>query len=145
MASGGQIALWIFIIFIIIIIIVVIVAFAVPNNKGTVRVVPIRGTCTNDSQCDPGLVCSNGVCLTPIGGTCSLLSDCVGSATACFSGRCVNTPLSGPGGSPPCQSGLIVQNGVCTSPSNGRCTDNSDCTNGLKCIEGICQQKSRRL
>lgn len=51
---------------------------------------PTNATCTNNSQCNNGLVCDNTLrlCRVPVGSTCRSNSDCVSSAV-CTQGACV--------------------------------------------------------
>ena len=129
-----------FIIFIIIIIIVIAIFFFATGDTNR----PVRSSCTTTSQCANGLVCSDNTCLSPVGGSCTSLSDCTSSATACFNGVCTDKPLSGVGGTPPCQIGLIDENSVCVSMAGGTCNSNSDCASGLVCNDdGICIENQR--
>ena len=141
--TNGQIAALIFFIFFIIIIIIVLIYIFVFNGD-TNR--PVRSSCTSTSQCANGLVCSDNLCLSPVGSNCSSLSDCVSSATACFNNVCTDQPLSGPGGTPPCEVGLTIENNRCVSLAGGSCTQNSDCANGLICNDNdICVMSIRGL
>lgn len=142
----GSSKTWIIIgvvIFIIIIIVIVIIFFFNVGSTVVVNIRPIQSPCLNDAQCSPGLACSNGICLSPIGSGCSTLNDCVAGATACFQGVCVNNDLSGVGGPPPCVPGLIDENGICVSPELGPCQSDDDCSEGLKCRNGECIKRNR--
>ncbi len=133
------------ILFIIIIITIVLVLFFFvgPNKTTNNNNKPVRSPCTSTNQCAPGLTCTDGQCLSPIGGSCSNINDCVSDATACFQGICTTGVLSGPGGQPPCMPGLIVDDGKCVVPDLSPCNSSSDCKEGSHCSNGICMQKKR--
>lgn len=146
----------IFLIFfaIIIIIIVVVVIFILIKNNTidnglnalNTGQLPARSECTSTSQCQSGLICKNNVCLAPIGESCSLVQDCVMEATACYRCKCIDTPLSGIGGLPPCKDGLVVDSGKCLVPIGGRCTQRSDCVDSAgSCTNGVCIEVMRGL
>ena len=130
------------IIFIIIFIIILIIVFVFFFTGSTVVNRPLGSTCSNTSECASNLVCSNSVCKVPIGGSCTTLSDCSSDATACISGACTSTLLSGPGGNAPCRSDLVVVDNVCFVPMGGACTSSSDCVEGLDCDNNICTTNS---
>ena len=106
----------------------------------------LQGTCDSgdDDDCASGLVCHEGVCLKPDGGTCSTNGECVHT---CISGSCA--PLSSANGAcdaasggddDDCSPGLFCNNGVCeTSPS---CNENSECSGGDTCIGGYCRAQA---
>ncbi len=130
------------VIFIIIIIIAILIFMFGFRSSVIVNIRPIQSPCTLNEQCAPGLVCSNGICLSPIGGPCTTLSDCANGATSCFQGVCINAPLSGIGGIPPCLAGLVDQNNICVSPELGPCESTDDCLEGFKCRDGECVRRS---
>ena len=128
---------WVILIFIIIIIVILLViGLAIWESFGS-STCTLGQSCTS-CQCGVGLICDRGTCKSPIGSSCSTLTDCVSSATSCMDGKCADIKLSGVGGSPPCQSGLIVENGVCKVPNNGSCRRTSDCIQGSYCNNGKC-------
>lgn len=121
----------------------------VVNPVGTVitpGTVPGGGTCSSTTDCISGLTCTAGVCLASIGGQCTSLRGCVSSATACYNNICVSTPLSPVGGTPPCQSGLVVDSSsgtaICRVPIGGTCSTSTDCITGGTCTGGICVMSS---
>lgn len=146
--SGGSSGWMIFFIIIIILIIILVAIFFFYGYPTTNNIPPIQnvgpgGICTTTQQCAAGLNCIGGICVSPIGGTCSNLSDCISGATACFNGICVNTPLGGIGQSAPCQSNLTNQNGICKVPIGGTCSQLSDCvSSAISCLNNICVASS---
>jgi len=144
---------WIFFILIIFVIIIVIIFILIKYseiNDGlnllTTNNLPARSECKSTSECQSGLICTNNVCLAPVGGDCSLVQDCVMEATACYRCKCIDIPLSGIGGLPPCEDGLVVDSGKCLVPIGGVCTQRSDCVDSAgSCSNGICTDVKRGL
>lgn len=134
---------WVILIFVLIfIIILLLIGFAlfdVLTREGTRR---LNESCV-DEACVPGLVCDRGLCKERLGGTCSDVSDCDSTATACFESNCVNTPLSDIGGKAPCKPGLINNHGMCKMHNDGKCDKNFDCLNGSSCHHGKCKKENK--
>jgi hypothetical protein len=81
----------------------------------------LNGVCMIDSDCQSGLFCSNGVCLTARypGDPCTdAISACVHSL--CSSGVCVDHIKAGQ----PCSANAACVSGTCAS---GVCADTSVC------------------
>ena len=131
---------WVVVLFILLFLVIIFAIIFFFWDLGTiVKNVPLGGTCAIDN-CIEGLVCENSICKQPIGGQCDHITDCTSSATACQNSICVNTPLSGIGGTPPCQAGLINDNGICKVRIGGTCTVDSDCSTGNDCHKGKCKR-----
>lgn len=99
---------------------------------------PISSACGVDSDCRAGLRCENGICKSPIGGSCATLQDCVSVAIACQNGICLAQPANGIGQPCPCQVDLVCQAGFCRGPTGATCTNTSDCMAGMYCVNGGC-------
>lgn len=138
--DGSDYAIFIiYIILVILFIILIIWAVLSLTPRTTEGTGKLNDTCSSNSTCMRGLICSNSQCKVPIGGRCNTYNDCTSSATDCFNNICVNTVLSGIGGNPPCQSGLVNDHGICRVPIDGQCTLDSDCVIGSSnCTDGIC-------
>jgi hypothetical protein len=119
------------------------------------------GACFENSQCLAGKVCSQaGFCLADYGASCTNGSQCASGdcsptvhkcevpALDCnngsFQGHAFTSMLSVPTGAA-CPAGLLTawtlgaQNGTCcASWGPGSCFDNSVCTAGTTCVNGLC-------
>lgn len=80
------------------------------------------GYCSDNSGCESGLSCADGVCLTNDGGTCSDGTDCVSGC--CTSGICGCG--GGDGG------------GDCPDGNGCSCSTDLDCDSG-NCVDGECE------
>ncbi|MBM4321094.1 MAG: hypothetical protein FJ125_14365, partial [Deltaproteobacteria bacterium] len=99
---------------------------AVLLTAGCAAVQTSAGTCTADEDCDPGSICSGGLCL---------LRECSGEvgcsiAESCLDGRCV--PLHCPARR--CPPGLFCIDGRCLPPE----CSNVSCPDGQACAQGEC-------
>lgn len=102
--------------------------------------------CAKDDECgQTNNVCYNGKCTVKggIGQSCKSANDCY-NAFVCYDGLCANRKYL-PIGSKcksvvECQYGCI--NGVCDKPSDGTCTNDSQCPSGIICWCGKCCGKS---
>lgn len=89
--------------------------------------------CKVTSDCQSGDICAHGVCLPQhVGGVtlCDKDADCA-SGDQCLAQVCVPQLPTG-GNLPPLDLGAI------TGGVGQKCTQNSDCTNGLDCAFGFC-------
>lgn len=98
----------------------------------------LNQSCTVDSDCYRGLVCSDQLCKVPLESRCSSKNDCTQNATDCHHGICVGTPLGGLGGPAPCQSGLIPEYNMCKATEGNICHGDGECASGLSCVQGVC-------
>src|SRR5665647_430560 len=114
---------WVTVVIFVFIIFIVLIVLAVFELRREFEIVHVGENCLG-KVCEAGLICENGVCRSPLNGTCEIVSDCVKEATACFNKKCVNTPLSGVGGNPPCKPNLIIDQGICKVPPGGICNSN---------------------
>ncbi len=139
---------WKYIFIIFVIILLVLIAIAVFWSWWGSNPTPkcLHEDCTFDCDCQDGLICFNGTCKVPLGGVCENLDQCVSEATACYGGICVRKKLSGIGGTPPCEKGLIIDSSsgtaTCKVPIGGKCHKLSDCISTAgKCDDGVCVEK----
>ncbi len=115
---------------------------------------PSPGSCTSDSDCEPGERCDRGVCVpsgggsVPLGGACAEHGEC--ATGTCFGGVCTQT-CDWPVGA--CPSGFYCDGlatgacgaGVCLAGTAGggaigdACNDNLDCGN-FYCFLGVCSE-----
>lgn len=105
------------------------------NNRSDT---PLNGECDSTDSCADGLTCINGLCKSNIGGPCQKLTDCIPNSTVCLNGVCSDQRLGGPGERPPCQRGLVINNGICVSQVGGSCRNDTQCIVGARCLDGVC-------
>lgn len=125
---------------IVIIIVLILLAFLIWEHTGKITNVELGGNCQLTNECRLGLQCDRGQCREPIGGSCTCITDCVETATACFNGMCTNVKLSDIGGKPPCKPGLVNDHGICRLPVGGVCKKDNECVRGSYCSKGKCQK-----
>jgi Cys-rich repeat protein len=97
---------------------------------------PGLGTaCVADSDCDTGLVCTNGACALPQG-SCTTDSQCA-QGQRCMSGSCQNVACTNDA---QCAQGeqCDVTTGTCRIRSS-LCTTDSQCPSGDVCVNGGCE------
>ena len=108
---------------------------SVSNERGK-----LNDHCTNNGDCNPGLVCSatngtTGVCKVAHGGVCSVTTECAADLT-CQNGVCLTKAgeLNDPC---PCGEGYTCVNGICKVKIGGTCSHTSDCADSI-CCAGVC-------
>lgn len=116
--------------FVLLFIIIAVIDLGIP------KFLPLRPACNTDSDCSDDQVCEVGNCRIPIGGPCTVISECVSQAVAC-DGTCVDQPLNGLGQPCPCSFSYLCTGGFCKALLGSTCVYDSDCSLGL-CIGGIC-------
>jgi hypothetical protein len=135
---------YIFIIFVIILIIIIILISVWWWWSSNPPLKSLHEDCVFDENCHDGLVCFHGKCKVPLGEICERLDECVSEATACYNGICVKKKLSPVGGFPPCEKGLMSDDGTCKVPIGGKCHKLSDCVHTAgSCEESVCTEKKR--
>ncbi len=105
--------------------------------------------CGNNGHCTSPLVCGNGLCGIPAGGTCAADSECAG--TLICTGRTGSLVCSQPGTGATgsvcgtddhCTSPLICGNGACGAAVGAACSANNDCAGDLTCGASVCSAGS---
>jgi hypothetical protein len=141
--------IWIVVIVIILVVLIAVgivvyylyfrVAAAISGGGGTgggTGGTALGGSCTQDSTCQSGLICSADVCTLPPGATCSKSSSCP-AKYACLSGTCQGTPQAVCASNANCASPYTCQDMVCSEPTCSG-TGASGCPNGGQCNGSAC-------
>lgn len=97
----------------------------IPSDATPTDINVVQKTCTQDANCEPGLVCRNGICEP----SCSSDSQCP-EGDVCRTGACV--PQCGTDSE--CSNGQVCRNSFCVPT----CTTDSQCSNGLVCKNDAC-------
>lgn len=126
------------IILIIIVVIIMLVFSANFNkqNKGT----SVGAPCNNTGDCQPGLLCSEGICKAQPGDSCINSSDCI-APSSCQNGICVNPVGQTCNTNSQCQSGFVCSGNICKGGQGTSCTNPSSCASNI-CENGQCGTKA---
>lgn len=122
------------------IIVIIVVWVLIMANTGR----SLYAGCSNDAECQNGLVCSHNVCLQPAGMTCGDDRQCA-IGTQCVGRVC--TPDSqvalGAGG---CGMGMVLEGGICRGVVGYPCQHSGQCASWTGgCRGGVCVANERRL
>ncbi|MDP3277996.1 MAG: hypothetical protein Q8Q09_22615 [Deltaproteobacteria bacterium] len=110
---------------------------------------PTTVTCTRDSQCATGLVCTDRGCATR---NCRTDRDC-GNGLACVMGADGTNYCAAPGTRPTpvtpgctassqCEATEVCLNGACVVSTSPACTADTMCLDGRVCVSGRCVDRT---